>query len=195
MWDDDIYAGRAQVSQRAYRALDQAKDIFLKHLASVDTRAGPVKEEIIKFHLVPDMKKEFNKFVKEHGCTASQRKLTREEQDKVNKARKSLMVYSSVTVTQAAQQAYLAKKTAPPAGTVPAGAVAGSSKTTTTGVSMSVSAPVPMYPVLPPIAAPGPLQSSHGQNVAVAVAPAVSLKRFAEAAQLASETQAKKQKK
>ncbi|KAF7293816.1 hypothetical protein HMN09_01177400 [Mycena chlorophos] len=125
MWDDgDIYAGRAQVSDRAYRALDQAKEIFLKHLASVDTSAGPVKEEIVKFHLVPDMKKAFNKFVKEHGCTPSQRKLTREEQDKINKARKSLMIYSSVTVTQAAQQAYLAKKSTPTQGTTPTASTA-----------------------------------------------------------------------
>ncbi|KAK6996670.1 hypothetical protein R3P38DRAFT_3069839 [Favolaschia claudopus] len=109
-YDDPI--GRssfAPVSDRAYRALDTAKTTFLQHLASVDTSAGPVKEEIIKFHLVPDMKKEFNKFVKEHGCTASQRKITREEQDKINKSRKSLMIYSSVTVSPQAQQQYLAK--------------------------------------------------------------------------------------
>lgn len=47
----------------------QAKKLFLTHLAEVDTSSGPVTTEIIKFHLVPDMRKRFNKFVKEHGCT------------------------------------------------------------------------------------------------------------------------------
>ncbi|KAJ7034072.1 hypothetical protein C8F04DRAFT_601492 [Mycena alexandri] len=115
----------APVSGRAYKALDQAKSVFLKHLASVDTRAGPVKTEIITFHLVPDMKKEFNKYVKEYGCTASQRKITREEQDKINKTRKSLMVFSSVTVSPEAQQTYLAKN---PAAAASKNAEAGSSK-------------------------------------------------------------------
>jgi hypothetical protein len=35
----------------------------------VDTSAGPVTAEIINFHLVPDMKAQFNKYVKEYGCT------------------------------------------------------------------------------------------------------------------------------
>ncbi|KAF8173169.1 hypothetical protein K438DRAFT_2023516 [Mycena galopus ATCC 62051] len=146
----------APVSDRAYRALDQAKAVFLRHLASVDTSAGPVKEEIINFHLVPDMKKEFNKYVKEFGCTASQRKLTREEQDKINKTRKSLMVYSSVTVTPHAQQAYFAKN--------PSKApVAGTSKNATAGSSKAASAAD---------SAPEPLGTSQ------------SLKRTANAAQL-----------
>lgn len=46
----------------------KAKDIFLKHLASVDTSNGPVTTEIIQFHMVPDLRKRFNKFVKEYGC-------------------------------------------------------------------------------------------------------------------------------
>ena len=37
----------------------------MKHLASVDTN---VTTEIIKFHMVPDLRKRFNKFVKEYGC-------------------------------------------------------------------------------------------------------------------------------
>ncbi|KAJ7187825.1 hypothetical protein C8R46DRAFT_1052728 [Mycena filopes] len=127
----------APVSGRAYKALDEAKAVFLKHLASVDTSAGPVKAEIITFHLVPDMKKAFNKYVKEHGCTASQRKITREEQDKINKTRKSLMVFSSVTVSPEAQKAYLAKNPT----TVPA---AGPSKTAEAGSSKTVAPPEPL---------------------------------------------------
>lgn len=46
----------------------KAKRIFLQHLASVDTSKGPATDEIIKFHLVPDMRKAFNKYVKEYGC-------------------------------------------------------------------------------------------------------------------------------
>lgn len=47
----------------------KAKECFLKHLATVDTSNGTVTEEIIKTHLVPDMRKSFSKFVKEYGCT------------------------------------------------------------------------------------------------------------------------------
>ncbi|KAJ7090805.1 hypothetical protein B0H15DRAFT_1021625 [Mycena belliarum] len=119
----------AQVSGRARVALDNAKSLFLKHLATVDTSSGPVTAEIITFHLVPDMKKAFNKFVKEHGCTASQRKITREEQDKINKTRKSLMLFSSVTVSPKAQQEYLAKNPQKAAAGGSKTAVAGSSKT------------------------------------------------------------------
>lgn len=50
-------------------AVSQARRIFLDHLARVDMTSGPVTAEIIQFHLVPDMKKQFNKFVKDHGCT------------------------------------------------------------------------------------------------------------------------------
>jgi len=99
----------APVSARAYKALDDAKSIFLQHLATVDVSKGPVTAEIIKFHMVQDMRKNFNKYVKEYGCTATPRKITREEQDKVNKTRKSLMQYTSVKVTPEAQKAYLQK--------------------------------------------------------------------------------------
>jgi len=97
------------VSGRAYKALDDAKTTFLRHLASVDVSKGAVTAEIIQFHLVPDMKKSFNKFVKDYGCTATSRKITREEQDKVNKTRKSLMQFTSVKVTPEAQKAFLEK--------------------------------------------------------------------------------------
>lgn len=63
---------RVQAHQTSkFRAFDfpQAKKIFLDHLATVDISGGAVTTEIIKFHLVPDMKKGFNKFVKEYGCT------------------------------------------------------------------------------------------------------------------------------
>ncbi|KAJ7140831.1 hypothetical protein C8R44DRAFT_761949 [Mycena epipterygia] len=136
----------ALVSGRAYKALDQAKSLFLNHLATVDTSAGPVTAEIIAFHLVPDMKKAFNKFVKEHGCTASQRKITREEQDKINKTRKSLMIFSSVTVSPQAQHAYLAKNPQKP--TAAAGSsktpAAGSSKTPVAGSSTAAASPAPL---------------------------------------------------
>ncbi|KAF7325216.1 hypothetical protein MKEN_00565900 [Mycena kentingensis (nom. inval.)] len=137
-YGDDIYAGRAPVSQRAYRALDDAKQTFLTHLVGVDTSGGPVTEEIIRYHLVPDMRKAFKDFVKGYGCTATQRKLTRAEQDKVNKTRKSLMVYTSVTVTPAAQQQYLAANPQK-AKRQNANAVAGSSKA---GAATAIAAPL-----------------------------------------------------
>ncbi|KII93366.1 hypothetical protein PLICRDRAFT_87752 [Plicaturopsis crispa FD-325 SS-3] len=99
----------APVSNRAYQARENAQKLFLDHLATVDTSKGPVTTEIIKFHLVPDMKKSFNKFVKEYGCTATSRKITRAEQDEINKMRKSLMQFTSVRVTPEAQKAYLEK--------------------------------------------------------------------------------------
>jgi hypothetical protein len=53
----------------AYTNSLQAKNLFLNHLATVDTSGGAVTTELIQFHLVPDMRKRFNKFVKVHGCT------------------------------------------------------------------------------------------------------------------------------
>lgn len=47
----------------------QARKLFLAHIAKVDTSSGSVPTEIIKFHLAPHMRKKFNKFMKEHGCT------------------------------------------------------------------------------------------------------------------------------
>ncbi|KAF7979396.1 hypothetical protein HWV62_42500 [Athelia sp. TMB] len=99
----------AQVSDRALRSFDDAKALFLSHLAKVDTSSGAVTTEIIKFHLVPDMRKRFNKFVKEYGCTGTSRKITKEEQDLINTSRQSLMFFTSVKVTPAAQKAYLEK--------------------------------------------------------------------------------------
>jgi hypothetical protein len=78
-------------------------------------------EKIIQFHLVPDMKKAFNKFIKEYGCTtvlallravaathwlvfrfrATTRKITREEQDKINNTRKSVRSSSHICPTYA----------------------------------------------------------------------------------------------
>ncbi|KAE9404997.1 hypothetical protein BT96DRAFT_916444 [Gymnopus androsaceus JB14] len=109
---EDFRAGFKCVSDRASTAESVAEDLFLKYLASADTSKGAVKEEIIQFHLVPDMKKKFFRFVKENGCSASSRKLSREEQDKFNKTRKSLMVFTSVTVSPEAQKAYLDKQRA-----------------------------------------------------------------------------------
>jgi len=105
----------APVSKRAYDALDNK--VFLEHLATVDTTAGVVTEEVIKFHLVPDMRKQFNKFVGEYGCSATSRQITREEQDKINKSRKSLSHFTSVKVTSEAQKAYLQKNPAAAAST------------------------------------------------------------------------------
>ncbi|KAJ7502619.1 hypothetical protein B0H11DRAFT_1989373, partial [Mycena galericulata] len=180
---DDDGIGRssfAPVSQRAYKALDQANALFLNHLATVDTSAGPVTAEIINFHLVPDMKKQFNKYVKEHGCTASQRKITREEQDKINKTRKSLMIFSSVTVSPQAQQAYLAKNPTKAPSKAP---VASSSKAPVAGSSKTPSATSPA-PALGTATSPTPLGTSQ------------ALKRTANAAHLdiAEHTDAKKQK-
>ncbi|KZS97518.1 hypothetical protein SISNIDRAFT_546626 [Sistotremastrum niveocremeum HHB9708] len=110
MGGDVDRTGFATVSERAMNAEHTAERLFLDHLATVDTSKGPVTTEIIQFHLVPDMKKRFNNFVKGYGCTATQRQLTRAEQDKINKSRKSLMIYTSVRVTPQAQQEFLAKK-------------------------------------------------------------------------------------
>ncbi|KIM44029.1 hypothetical protein M413DRAFT_373703 [Hebeloma cylindrosporum] len=109
MGGDVDRSGFAPVSQRAMNALDSAKKIFLDHLATVDTSRGPVDHEIIRFHLVGDMRKSFNKYVKEYGCTGTSRQLTRAEQDLINKSRKSLLYFTSVKVTPEAQRAYLEK--------------------------------------------------------------------------------------
>ncbi|KAF9530732.1 hypothetical protein CPB83DRAFT_892374 [Crepidotus variabilis] len=87
----------------------KAKRLFIDYLAKVDTSKGPVTSEIINFHLVPDMRKAFNKYVREYGCTATSRQLSRAEQDQINKTRKSLLWYTSVKVTPEAQQTYLEK--------------------------------------------------------------------------------------
>ncbi|GAW03780.1 hypothetical protein LENED_005528 [Lentinula edodes] len=62
----------------------KAEAAFLKHLASVDASKGPVTKEIIK-------------------DTAAQ-------QDKINKTRKSLMLFTSVTITSEPQKAYVDKQ-------------------------------------------------------------------------------------
>ncbi|KDR73085.1 hypothetical protein GALMADRAFT_142770 [Galerina marginata CBS 339.88] len=99
-----------QSSPVAYnRSLLQAKSIFLDHLATVDVSKGEVSHEIIRFHLVPDMRKSFNRYVKEYGCTGTSRQITRTEQDLINKTRKSLLWFTSVKVTPEAQRAYLEK--------------------------------------------------------------------------------------
>ncbi|KAH9475029.1 hypothetical protein JR316_0012130 [Psilocybe cubensis] len=104
----------AQVSNRAMSALSSAKSHFLEHLKTVDTSRGSVSHEIIRFHLVADTRKQFAQFVKEYDCTATFRQLTREEQDRFYKKRKSLIHFTSVTVTPEAQQAYFLKNPAIP---------------------------------------------------------------------------------
>ncbi|KAJ3509984.1 hypothetical protein NLJ89_g4934 [Agrocybe chaxingu] len=143
----------APVSDRAKGALENAKASFLDHLATVDTSKGTVTEEIIKFHLVPDMRKAFNKFVKEYGCTGTSRQLTRSEQDVINKTRKSLMWYTSVIVTPQAQRAYLEKhpNIAKPAHI----SASASTASTSTAVASPSSAS----------ASTGPLNDANGQKM------------------------------
>ncbi|KAJ6608439.1 hypothetical protein B0H10DRAFT_2226848 [Mycena sp. CBHHK59/15] len=96
------------------------KDAVPKPSRTVDTSIGAVTTEIITFHFVPDMKV-FNKYVKEHSCITSHRKIMHEEQDKINKTQKL--------------QAYLAKN--PSRAKV---AMAGSSKT----LAAASAAPSPL---------------------------------------------------
>ncbi|KAF8962866.1 hypothetical protein BDZ97DRAFT_1920201 [Flammula alnicola] len=133
----------APVSQRAKNALEDAKKIFLQHLATVDTSNGPVTTEIIKFHLVPDMRKKFNKFVKEYGCTGTSRQITRAEQDLINKTRKSLLHFTSVNVTRQAQDAFLAANPNLPKSTttpIPATSGSGTSVSSASTSSSQISA-------------------------------------------------------
>ncbi|CAA7264569.1 unnamed protein product [Cyclocybe aegerita] len=143
----------APVSDRAKGALENAKAAFLNHLATVDTSKGTVTDEIVKFHLVPDMRKAFNKFVKEYGCIGTSRQLTRAEQDLINKTRKSLMWYTSVIVTPEAQRAYLEKhpNIAKPARTT---ASASTASTYTAVASTSTAS-----------ASTGPLNDANGQKI------------------------------
>lgn len=46
------------------------QDLRAELIANADTSNGIVTEEIIKFHLVPDLRKAFNKWAKENGCTS-----------------------------------------------------------------------------------------------------------------------------
>ena len=85
----------------------QADKLFEEFLATADTSNGPATQEIIDFHMVPDMRKSFSKHVKEYKCTyvafdflrviadsvpysATPRQLSRAEQDKINPGRKSV---------------------------------------------------------------------------------------------------------
>ncbi|GJE94530.1 hypothetical protein PsYK624_107000 [Phanerochaete sordida] len=114
-FDDGFGVNRrnfASVSQRARDARATAENMFLEYLVTADTSKGSATEEIIQFHMVPDMRKSFSKFVREHGCKSTPRQLTRAEQDKINAGRKSLMWYTSVTVSAAAQKAYTEKNPA-----------------------------------------------------------------------------------
>ncbi|KAL7415108.1 hypothetical protein BDY24DRAFT_383743 [Mrakia frigida] len=100
-------SGFASISSSALASQDTAIDQFLDFLATVDTKDGFNKEKELKFHLVKDARTALNRVVKEHKCKSTTRTLTRTEQDRVNKARKSLMKYTTVIVTPKAQIDYI----------------------------------------------------------------------------------------
>lgn len=84
--------------------------MFLKHLEEVDTTEGLANTLVVKFRLEPEVEDALNKFVEAHGCSyvssishidyinnerdssMESRLLSREEQDKIDKRRKTVRV-------------------------------------------------------------------------------------------------------
>ncbi|KAJ7837086.1 hypothetical protein B0H14DRAFT_1118681 [Mycena olivaceomarginata] len=87
--------------------LHKAKQMFLKHLAEVDTSQGLTNELVLKFRFDADVESALNAFVIEHGCTMESRVLSREEQNKIDKRQKACSQYTWFQVTPEAQAAYL----------------------------------------------------------------------------------------
>ncbi|KAJ7640335.1 hypothetical protein DFH06DRAFT_1126979 [Mycena polygramma] len=81
----------------------------MKHLKAVDTTRGPVNEVIFKFQLTRDVEMALHAFIRHHGCTMVTRILSREEQNAVDRRRKSCAQHTSVLVTPEAQAAFLNK--------------------------------------------------------------------------------------
>ncbi|KAJ7457855.1 hypothetical protein FB451DRAFT_1274374 [Mycena latifolia] len=90
--------------------LHKAKQAFLTHLEEVDTSDGLANTLVLKFQLEPDVEAELNRFVTDHGCSMDSRVLTREEQDKIDKRRKTCAQYTWFQVTPEAQEDYLKTK-------------------------------------------------------------------------------------
>ncbi|KAJ7140834.1 hypothetical protein C8R44DRAFT_974578 [Mycena epipterygia] len=94
-------------------SLHKAKQMFLKHLEEVDTSEGLTNTLVVKFRLEPEVEDALNKFVEAHGCSMESRVLTREEQDKIDKRRKTCAQYTWFMVTPEAQEEYLKDRKAP----------------------------------------------------------------------------------
>ncbi|KAJ7349126.1 hypothetical protein DFH08DRAFT_864496 [Mycena albidolilacea] len=87
--------------------LHKAKQMFLKHLAEVDTSEGLTNELVLKFRFDADVESALNTFVIEHGCSMESRVLSREEQNKIDKRQKACSQYTWFQVTPEAQAEYL----------------------------------------------------------------------------------------
>ncbi|KAJ7689613.1 hypothetical protein B0H17DRAFT_1066334 [Mycena rosella] len=93
--------------------LHKAKQHFLQHLEEVDTSDGIAKTLVLKFTLAPEVISALTEFVTEHGCSMETRLLTRQEQDAIDKRRKSCAQYTWFTVTPEAKAAYLKNRKTP----------------------------------------------------------------------------------
>ncbi|KAJ7034070.1 hypothetical protein C8F04DRAFT_1102963 [Mycena alexandri] len=94
--------------------LHKAKQMFLQHLEEVDTSEGSTNTLVLKFQLDPEVESALDAFVTEHGCSMQSRVISREEQDKLDKRRKSCTQYTHFMVTPEAQKAYLKDRKLPP---------------------------------------------------------------------------------
>ncbi|KAJ7781188.1 hypothetical protein B0H16DRAFT_1497378 [Mycena metata] len=94
--------------------LHKAKQMFLQHLEEVDTSEGSTNTLVLKFLLDPEVESALDAFVTEHGCSMQSRIISREEQDKIDKRRKSCTQYTHFMVTPEAQKAYMKNRKLPP---------------------------------------------------------------------------------
>ncbi|KAJ7163486.1 hypothetical protein C8R43DRAFT_1123093 [Mycena crocata] len=86
--------------------LHKVKQMFLQHLETVDTSDGLANTLVVKFRLEPEIEAALDVFVTEHGCSMQSRVISREEQDKIDKRRKTAL-------TPEAQEEYLKTRKTP----------------------------------------------------------------------------------
>ncbi|KAJ6573474.1 hypothetical protein DFH09DRAFT_1151925 [Mycena vulgaris] len=93
--------------------LHKAKQLFIKHLEEVDTSEGLANTLVLKFYLNAEVEAALNSFVTDLGCSMESRIISREEQDKIDKRRKTCSQFTWFMVTPEAQEEYLKNRKSP----------------------------------------------------------------------------------
>ena len=105
-------SGWKEVSDRAYRALEEAKDMFrnLVKEHSFDNVPDPkykfTRKQAINFHLVGSLRPKFNKYVKSMGGKATWKVIPWEQKKKDSryKNRKSAVYFCDITIDQSVRK-------------------------------------------------------------------------------------------
>ena len=103
------YERFAAISQSALKRLEKAKQIFLRHISTVDIPIGinaekgiPIEIVPPKVHLVGGCWKQFKAFVESHGCSCKRREATSLEMNKEQRKLKRASHFIAVSVPASA---------------------------------------------------------------------------------------------